>query len=112
MADYAASVTSSMLRAVKVDNVTGIGIYAGVCDITNYNTTLAEITGITGKFHSVISVTTDGATENGYLVSWVPASGAFKAWRLDYDAGADGELIEASTDDDVGTVNFLAIGII
>ncbi len=44
MAVYANTVTALMKRAVKVDQITGIGMYVGKCDVTNYNTTLAEIT--------------------------------------------------------------------
>lgn len=85
MGAYAASVTSVMSKAVKIDAVTGIGIFAGKCDITNYNSTLAEITAITGKLKSLICVVVTGISDNGYHVRWDASGEAFKA----YDAVAD-----------------------
>lgn len=112
MAAYAATVTSLMDRAVKVDQVVGIGMFAGRCNVTNYNQTLAEIKAITDKFKDMIAVVTDGASDSGYVFHWVDASGAFKVYHADYDAVADGALIEAPTDTDVGEVNFVAYGLV
>jgi len=100
-----------MKRAVKIDQVTGIGMFAGQVDVSNYNTTLAEITGITGKFKSIIAVTTQGASDTGWVPQWVTASKAFKMWEGNYDA-ADGPLQEASDDDDTGAFEFVAYGLI
>jgi len=112
MAVYAATVTSLMKRAVKVDQVTGYGMFTGRCDLTNYNATLAAITAITGKFKDVISVVPQGVSDNGFLVEWIDASGAFKAYTFDYDAVADGAAIEAATDTDIGAFDFVAYGLV
>lgn len=83
MAAYAATVTSLMTKAVKLDNVVGIYLYSGTVDITNYNQTLAEITAISGKFSSIISVLTEPVTESGYLLRWNSSSKAFEAYYPD-----------------------------
>jgi hypothetical protein len=80
MAAYAATVTSSFISPVKVDPVVGIRMFTGKCDITNYNQTLAEITGITGKFQSLFQVIVTGISDNGYLVRWDASGNAFKAY--------------------------------
>ncbi len=110
MAAYAAAVTSVMKRAVKLDAIEGIYMYAGQCDVTNYNTSLVEITGITGKFGSIIAVIAQGSSDTGWVPQWVTASGAFKMWEGNYD-GSDGPLQQASNDDDTGAFEFIAIGI-
>ena len=80
MAVYANTVTALMKRAVKVDQVTGIGMYVGKCDVTNYNTTLAEITAITGKFRNLLQVVCSAISDNGYLLRWDAVGKAFKAY--------------------------------
>lgn len=79
MSAYASSVTSTMIKAVKVDSVKGIGLFVGQCDITNYNSTLVEITAITGKFRTMLTVVA-GVSDNGYLVQWDSSDEAFKAY--------------------------------
>ena len=80
MAVYANTVTALMKRAVKVDQVTGIGMYVGKCDVTNYNQTLAEITAITGKFGTLLQVVCSAISDNGYLLRWDVVGKAFKAY--------------------------------
>jgi len=118
MAVYAATVTSTMKRAVKIDNVVGIGIFAGECNVTNYNTTLAEITDISKKFKTILTVVA-GVSDNGHLLEWVDASKAFKAVTptnvSDQTPTADivaAGAAEAATDVDVGSAHFIAIGLI
>lgn len=110
MAAYAATVTSLMKRAVKVDNVTGIGMFAGKCDITNYNPTLAVIVGIRDKFRSggVISVV-GGITEGGKWVEWIDVSNSFKAYISNVTTGVTEEV---AIDVDVGEFDFVAYGLI
>lgn len=110
MAAYAAAVTSSMKRAVKIDQVTGIGVFAGKCDITNYNTTLAAITAISGKFKTsgIISVV-GGTTQGGEWVEWIDASNSFKVYISNATTGVTEEV---ATDVDVGEFDFVAIGFI
>ncbi len=111
MAAYASTVTSDMKRAVKIDQVTGIGMFAGRCDVTNYNTTLGAITAISGKFRSLLAVVAEGVSDNGYVPGWVVASNSFKIYEGNYDA-ADGPLIEAQVDDDAGAFDFVAFGLV
>ena len=79
MAAYAETVTALMKRAVKVDQVIGIGMFMGRCDVTNYNSTLVEITDITGKFGTLMEVICSSISDNGYLMRWDKIGKAFKA---------------------------------
>lgn len=108
MAAYAATVTSLMNKAVKIDSVVGIGIFAGKCDITNYNTTLAEITAISKKFKSIIAVV-GGTTQGGEWVEWLDANNSFKAYISNAVTGITEEV---AVDVDVGEFDFIAIGLI
>ncbi len=80
MVAYAATVTSTMRHASKIDAVTGFGMYVGKCDVTNYNQTLAEITGITGKFRTLMQVIATTISDNGYLMRWDAVGNAFKVY--------------------------------
>ncbi len=118
MAAYAAAVTSLLQKPARMGDVVGVGVWAGKCDITNYNTTLVEITGITGKFQNMISVV-GGVSDNGYMVVWVAASLSFKAYyptiasdqtpTADIVAAAGSEVVN---DVDVGVVEFVAVGLV
>lgn len=119
MAAYASTVTSTMKRAVKVDQVTGIGMFIGKCDITNYNTTLAAITDITGKFRTLMQVVCTAISDNGYLVRWDAAGTAFKAYyptnTSDQTPTADitaAAAAEVAADVDIGVVEFVATGLV
>ena len=79
MAAYAATVTLPDLKAKKIA-ATGLGMLRGTVDLTNYNATRAEITGITGKFRSDPTVLLGGLSSNGYLVAWDVTDKAIKAW--------------------------------
>ncbi len=118
MAAYAAAVTSKLKRALKIDQVTGIAMFCGEVDVTNYNTTLAEITGITGKFRTVLCVIA-GVTDSGFLLEWIDATGAFKAFTptnaSDQTPTADivaAGAAQAAVDVDVGSAHFVAYGLI
>ena len=111
MAVYAASVTSLLRASVKVDQVTGVAFYGGEVNITNYNPTLAAITGISGKFKSILSCVA-AVSDAGYLFEWIDASNAFKVYYFDYNAAGDGAAIEALVDTDVGSAHFQAFGLI
>ena len=108
MAAYAATVTSKMRKALKVDQVQGVAMYAGRVNLTNYNSTLVEITGITGKFKTLISVV-GGTAEGGDWVEWVHASGAFKAYVSNATSGVTEEVAD---DVDVGEFDFVAYGLV
>ena len=110
MAAYAATVTSLMKKAVKIDQIVGIGIFCGKCDITNYNTTLAAILAIRDKFRtSGIIAVIGGTTEGGEWVEWLDASNSFKAYISNATTGITEEV---TTDVDVGEFDFIAIGFI
>ena len=78
MAAYAAAVTSEMRKAQKISN--SLYAYHGQVNLTNYNSTLAEITGITGKFRKDPTVVMSGISESGYLCHWDPTSKSIKAF--------------------------------
>ncbi len=80
MAVYAATVTLILPTAKKLLGYPGIGAIFGSVNVTNYNQTLAEITGITGKFKGVSTVLLGGPSSLGYLLSWDPTGKALKAW--------------------------------
>ena len=79
MAAYAATVTVPDVVAKKIA-ATGLGILRGSVALSNYNSTLAEITGITNMFRSAPTVVAGGCSSNGYIVAWDTTSKAFKAW--------------------------------
>lgn len=78
MAAYAATVTLD----TPVPHWSGQQrVISGICDVTNYNTTQAEITAITGKFlGGAPTVVAEGLSDNGYIVRWNPTSKAFEAF--------------------------------
>lgn len=78
MADYAATITLDMPRPIKMER--GVAILTGKADITNYNTTGAEITDITNYFISVLRILCDGFSDNGYLVRWNTTDLCFHAY--------------------------------
>lgn len=80
MAAYAATVTVDTPRANRIGN-TPIGIISGSCNLTNYNSTLAALTAITGKFSGGLRVCADGISSNGYVIKWDTSGSAFKAYR-------------------------------
>lgn len=103
MAAYASTTTLVVDSARKIDMVLGIGILVGQLNITNYNkTTQVAITDISGKFKSILSVVFD-ASDVGYGFQYVISDNTVQAW--------DGK-VEALTDVDVGSANFIAIGLI
>lgn len=79
MAAYAATVTPTFPTVQKLAQG-GMGLFGGSVAISNYNSTLAEVTGITLKFKATPDVICDGVSTNGYLVRWVKASKAFKCF--------------------------------
>ena len=106
MAAYAATVTSLMKRAIKIDAVRGIGMFAGKCDITNYNSTGVAITDITGKFKSSAIIAVLGGTAEGAdLVEWIDSTNSFKAYVASTGA-------QVANDVDVGEFDFIAIGFV
>ena len=103
MAAYAYTHTSKMRKGVKfAPNLT---LFAGTLNLTNYNSTNATITEITGKFKTLVAVVPTGPTSSGYFVTWTGTS--FKAWRSLTAAAST----EAPNDTAIGSVDYIAIGL-
>ena len=112
MAAYTATVTPSDRVAQKLAG-TPLAIVRGTVNITNYNPTLAEITGITKFFRTTPNVLLGGMSTNGYGCSWVPASKSIKCWEDNENVTylADVAFGEPAADVVIGSVDFIAIGI-
>ncbi|MAH50913.1 hypothetical protein CMI37_34170 [Candidatus Pacearchaeota archaeon] len=78
MAAYAETVTLDHRKAIKLGG--SLAVLTGRCNITNYNTTVAEITDITGHFQNDPIVICSGVSESGYLVHWDRTNKGFKAF--------------------------------
>lgn len=117
MAAYASTVTLAMKNAQRIKG-TSWGMLVGTIDITNYNATTTEETGITkffkgytvgGSTHKCF-VICSSTTDNGYTLDWIPTTGKFKAYQ---EAGTStGPRTEAATNTDVGAAEFMAFGLI
>lgn len=103
MAAYAYTVT---LDQPTVHKIGKLGVLRGVINVTNYNSTRAEITEITGRFKGNPTVLLGGASSGGHLVVWDTASKSVKGFN---PGGALGT--ESSNDTVVGTVPFTAFGV-
>lgn len=75
---YTASVTLTPRKTERISR--SFGMVHGTCDITSYNQTGAEITDITGYFHTDPVVICDGMTDNGYIVRWNTTDKCFHAF--------------------------------
>ncbi len=109
MAAYAQTTTLVQQRVARMGDTVGMAILAGTVNVTNYNSTNAAITEITGKFKTVLSVVS-GISDNGHSFQWTGTS--FKVFTGDNDAVANGPSVEAADDVDAGEVNFIAFGLI
>ena len=78
MAAYATTTTIAHRRPIKIGE--DLAVLAGTIDVTNYNSTLAEITAISKKFKTVLAVVVGGVSSNGYLGTWVAADKAVKCF--------------------------------
>lgn len=90
---YESSVSSPIKGVERLSP--SLGIYVGKCDVTKYNSTLVEITGITKYFTNiahtgaepvkypkgVLSVLPTGPSDNGHVFTWDSTKGAFKCWK-------------------------------
>lgn len=106
MADYAATVVLAIPHGVQV--APNLNVIMGTVDITNYNSTLAALTAISGAFRNTYTVILSSITDNGYYVSWVAASDSIKAWQ---SKTADAST-QVANDVDIGKVSFVAFGMI
>lgn len=81
MAAYAATVVEDLQRVERISRT--VGIMVGTCNLTNYNTTLAEITDITRWFlavNRIFAVLTDAVSDEGYCFRWNRTTGAFECF--------------------------------
>ena len=78
MTAYASTVTLDHVGAERISK--NFGMIVGKCDITNYNTTGAEITDITKHFRTIKRVIVDGFSASGYLVRWNTTDKCFHAF--------------------------------
>ena len=85
---YTATVTSPMKQAERISR--NLGVFVGKCDVTSYNSTLAEITDITKHFvpssvsgftQGIIAVVPSGVSDNGHIFEWDYTTGAFKCYK-------------------------------
>jgi predicted transcriptional regulator len=91
---------------VRLGN-TPFGILSGIVTIGSYDTAHPEVVAITKKFKVVPHVTVSGVSSLIYLVRWDATTKSFIAYLA---SGASGALVEASASDNVGIVQFHAIG--
>lgn len=118
MAAFAQTTTLDQRLPSKMASQPGNKILSGLINITNYNTTTVEITDITKYFKTTPRVVLSGVSSLGYLVTWVPATKTVKAW-YPTNAITSGTYVtsvaapgtEVANDVNVGTVNFIAIGV-
>ena len=106
MAAYAATVTADIPHAERISR--NYGMLIGKCDITNYNTTGAEITDITRYFDDTttsVRVICDGLSDNGYVVRWNTTDKCFHAY---YPTAAQNATLTI-TDDDSAASNGVAV---
>ena len=97
MAAYAATVTAVMPNPIQLGNA--CWIWTCKVDITNYNQTLAAISGIVGRFRGTIYDVKAGVTDTGYILEWKPASNSFKAWTFEDTGNVP---VQVASDVDVG----------
>lgn len=83
MAVYAQTTTLDQVKAMRIGGSGPWGVVTGVCNLSNYNSTRAEITTITGQFISggTLRIVPCSESSAGYRVVWDSASKAFKAFR-------------------------------
>lgn len=72
--------TATHTRTHLVENANLIEQF-GTVDVTEYNSTLVEITGITGSFGTLLHVVPDPVTDNGYVPVWDYTNKAFKMYN-------------------------------
>lgn len=104
MAAYTSSVALDDAGPIRMAN-SRHKIIRGILTISNYNQTLAEITGITKYFSGTPTVILGGVFSNGnHVGQWVPASKSVKAYVTTTGS-------QVANDVNMGTVPFMAIGV-
>ena len=112
MAAYAATVAFDTRASVRIPG-TRLSVLYGTINITNYNTTPTEITAITSRFRGTPRVMLGGFTDSFHAVFWDNTLKSVKAAFPTQQTASAGNRagVEATTDTDVGLVEFMAIGI-
>ena len=112
MAAYAHTITSKLKKPARLGDVVGLAIFGGIMDLTNYNvSTKPVITGISGKFKLIESVIFS-VSDTGFVFRYDLATDTVFAYYADYDAVADGALIQSAVDLDCGAAHFQAFGLV
>jgi hypothetical protein len=111
MAAYAATVAPASTIVHKFRGVGGLAALHGTVDITNYNQTLAEITGITKFFRGAVTVIASGISDNGYHVRWDATGKSFRAYYGTNTLAGQAAAEQVANDVDVGLVHFIAMGV-
>lgn len=113
MAAYAYTATLIQDRAARLHENVGLALLSGKINVTNYNaTTKPVVTEISGRFGTVTAVTFSGCSDSGHVFRWDDANNKIECFYADYDAVADGALIECPDDVDAGECSFIAIGLV
>ena len=106
---YESTVTSLMGSAERISR--SLGMFVGKANVTSYNSSLVEITGITKYFvdightgdqavkyaKGVISCTPNGPSDNGHVFTWDSTKGAFKCWKpttISMDSAIAGQVLQ------------------
>jgi hypothetical protein len=97
---YTATITGYMTHVSKLKGPPGLAIFTGTCNLSVYGT-LAEITGITGKFKGTPAVICNSS--GAYTTEWDATNKCFRAF-----VSSTG--VECTTEN-VGTFQFIAIGV-
>lgn len=104
MAAYASSVALLDESSEKLAG-TPLRVVRGTLTVSNYNSSLAEITGITKHFLTAPIVVLGGVFSGGnHVGQWNAASKSVKAWVTTTGA-------EVANDVNIGSVQFIAIGV-
>lgn len=107
---YTVSVTlgSACRKPIPIRG-TGMGFITGIANLTEYHSTLAEVTDITKHFRDLEYVS-GGKTDAGYDVRWNESDKAWEAWNSDLSSSVDGPQVETANGTDVGAFGFFAVG--
>jgi len=104
MAAYASSVTLGDAVAQKLAG-TPLRVIRGTLTVSNYNSVLAEITGVTKYFRGAPIVILGGKFSTGlHSGQWDAAGKAVKAW-------VDTTGAQVANDVNIGSVQFVAFGV-
>ncbi len=103
------------VAGVKVASNPGLRVLFGLVDVSTYNSTNVEISGITKHFSNTSPhVVIDGISDNGFMGRWDPTNGTIVCYALDGTlsvTASSTSLTEAQDGVDVGVFNFIAIGL-